>query len=217
MITSSNSMSTNTETEETKVNGSKAAPSNTAIKYAEAMMARDATSDTTAFQRESSEKHRQEMERFLTIWQESKNLENILRSPMLPVRYRANLLAEIAQALNLSEKVSNLLVLLLVERKIHLLPSIISAHKKLEMEAAGEQDVEIYSPIQLSESQKEKLLHILQERLQSRLKATFLEDPTLLAGVKVVAGNTIFDGSLLRQLSEIRANMPTLDWGRDHV
>lgn len=195
--------------------GTKIVPSNTAFKYAKALIALDPVTKVPAPRQAESRRHRQEMGQFLALWQENRDLENILRSPMLPIERRVNLLTQIAGHLNLSDKIRNLLTLLLVERKIHLLPGIISAHKVLEMRATGERDVQVFSSEPLTPGQKEELLNTLGEALSSKLNPTFFQDPSLLAGVKVVAGDTVLDGSLSRQLKEIKAHMPTLDWSRD--
>jgi F-type H+-transporting ATPase subunit delta len=61
----------------------------------------------------------------------------------------------------------------------------------------------------LSDEEKQRLTQALQQRTGKKIEARFAEDRSLVGGVVVRVGSTVYDGSVREQLTRLREQLET--------
>lgn len=103
----------------------------------------------------------------------------------------------------------NFVQLIVSAKKLLLLTEIAHGFHILHENFLHVQEIEVVSFMSLPAVQKQKLLTMLEKKLQRKLKATFSEDSNLLGGVIVRAGDLVIDGSARRQIEKLAHRLIT--------
>ncbi len=91
-------------------------------------------------------------------------------------------------------------------KRLILLPAIAEIFSELKAEKEKSVDVLINTAFELDETQKEKLVASLKNKLQRDIKVKTAVDRSLIGGVVIRAGDVVIDGSIkgrLAKLSEV--------------
>jgi F-type H+-transporting ATPase subunit delta len=89
-------------------------------------------------------------------------------------------------------------------RRLGMLPSILRTVVKMRDEAQGRLSVQVTSAIPLEGSAVEGLRQRLQQLLEAEVSLTTRVDASILGGLVVRVGDTVFDGSVDGQLEQMR-------------
>lgn len=103
----------------------------------------------------------------------------------------------------LDEQGKNLIRVLIDNHRLALLPVIREAFAALREEQEGVLDARILTAFALDDSQKQSLVAALEKRFGRRINPTVDVDPELIGGVKVEAGDQVFDASVRGQLQNM--------------
>ncbi|MGC8917006.1 MAG: ATP synthase F1 subunit delta [Thermoanaerobaculum sp.] len=129
--------------------------------------------------------------------------------PVLSQRQKADLLAELSQALALPAKVERLLVALQLHYRLRYLAAVAEEFSLLCDRFAGVLRGKVMVPAPLRPEQVTALEQALARVVGAKVALSQEERPELLAGFVVRLGSLVFDGSLQRQLELFAAkNMP---------
>ncbi|SDC03846.1 F-type H+-transporting ATPase subunit delta [Terribacillus halophilus] len=107
-----------------------------------------------------------------------------------------------------SIEIRNTLKLLLDAGRISSIPQVADVFQTLYDEKQGTAQATVYSVRALSEAEKKTVAATFAKKLDK--KAVSIDnkiDPTLLGGLKVRIGNTIYDSSIKNQLTRIERNL----------
>ena len=97
---------------------------------------------------------------------------------------------------------------LLVEKgRMDVLPRILVAMRRMVEEFEGIERVEVVVPMPLSVTQKDLLRTVLERRTGKKVVLEETVDPSVLGGLVVRVGSTVYDGSVRTQLQEIREKL----------
>jgi F-type H+-transporting ATPase subunit delta len=97
-------------------------------------------------------------------------------------------------------------LLLLVEKsREDILLQIIEAVFTLHREREGIIRSRITSAVELPEEQRVRLAGALQKVSGKKVETEYVTDPDIMAGLVVRLGDTVYDGSVRRQLQRLRA------------
>jgi len=105
----------------------------------------------------------------------------------------------------LTGEAENLVRVLAENRRLELLPDIASQFEMLKRDREGVVAAEIVSALPLSDSQVSELVSALEKRTGKRVKPEVSIDGELIAGVRVVIGDKVIDGSARAQLTALAA------------
>ncbi|MEC0129262.1 F0F1 ATP synthase subunit delta [Paenibacillus pabuli] len=95
-------------------------------------------------------------------------------------------------------------VLLLIERgRVELLEALLNDYVKIEGESLGIADARVYSTYALNDEEQETVAREFGGRVNKKIRIENIVDPTLLGGLKVAIGDTIYDGSLAGKLERL--------------
>ncbi|MCC7082885.1 MAG: F0F1 ATP synthase subunit delta [Burkholderiales bacterium] len=127
-----------------------------------------------------------------------------LKDPNLSAAKTAGLLTGILSG-QLDREAENLVRVLADNRRLELLPEIASQFERLKNEREGVLDAEIVSALPLASGQLEALVSRLEARTGKRVKPHVRVDHDLIAGVRVLIGDKVIDGSVRAQLHALEA------------
>jgi|SRR5690625_54481 len=142
------------------------------------------------------------------VFQGNEQLYTFLKHPRINNAKKQQFINEVFQGLQ-----SNVVhtIALLVERgRIEMTPSIIDHFIQMVNDAKGNAEVTVYSVRALSSAEKAELETNFAKRFNKQSIELQNEiDSTLLGGLKIRVGNTIYDGSVQGKLQRIERDIAT--------
>ena len=147
------------------------------------------------------------LRRIETLLHESAELRRVWENPAVPAEQKRNLLNVIAQREEIEKPVRNLLAVLIDHRRMQFLDAIIQQFEKELDRRLGFAEAEITTVRELADTEKRMLAGQVEKLTGKKVRATFDQDASLLGGVVVRVGSTIYDGSVKGRLEKIRAQI----------
>lgn len=144
---------------------------------------------------------------FVEAFSSSADLRNFLETPAVGYEAKQNVLHKLAERMELAPEVHNLIRLLVLNRRTDLLREIQQAFLSDLNARMGIAEAEVRSARELSVTEKEQLIRALEQRTGKKIQARFSEDGSLLGGIIVRVGSTIYDGSVREQLTRLRQKL----------
>ncbi|MFZ0958805.1 MAG: ATP synthase F1 subunit delta [Candidatus Sulfotelmatobacter sp.] len=145
-----------------------------------------------------------ELRRVAGLLAESSDLRRVWDNPAIPAEQKRGLLDAIAKRDGIEKVVRNLVAVLIDHRRVKYLDALIQQLEK-ELDARlGFAEAQITSVRELSDAEKRGLETHVAKVTGKKVRAKFGQDSSLLGGVVVRIGSTIYDGSVKGQLEKIR-------------
>ncbi|MBI4445868.1 MAG: ATP synthase F1 subunit delta [Acidobacteria bacterium] len=149
----------------------------------------------------------QELSEFLQVLRQHEALSEALVNPAIPFTSKRNIITELASRLGLLPIVCNFLLLMLEKARLPQLEEALQGYAETLDERKGVVRAEVSFFPELHESAGQRLQEVLREVTGREVKLSFRTDPSLIGGVRVQIGSTVFDGSIQTQLQEIRRRL----------
>ncbi|WP_186576608.1 F0F1 ATP synthase subunit delta [Aquibacillus kalidii] len=142
------------------------------------------------------------------VFQNNEEFTTFLKHPKINVDKKKQLIKEVFK--DFSSDVVNTLYLLVDRHIEEAVPSIVDHFVKLVNDAKGIAEAKVYSVRELSDQEKEQLTNVFSEKLNLKaLNIVNIVDSSLIGGVKLKIGNTIYDGSVKAKLERFERNIAT--------
>jgi F-type H+-transporting ATPase subunit delta len=171
--------------------------SNIAKRYARAFFA-------IAREEKRYEEFSRDLGRFSAVLKENKNLSEFLANPVFDQPEKKAVLGSVLEKIPISPLTANFLNLLVDKRRIGILADIESSYRELMDHALQKVRVTVTTAFPLTGELSARLQKSLEELTGRKVEMTVLEEPTLLGGIVVRVGDTLYDGSIRSQLDNIR-------------
>ena len=139
--------------------------------------------------------------------EESKELTDVLLTPLHPVEERKRVLATLCGDADFSDTVRNFLAFLVDQRRLVDLAGIREEYERLADELSGVLTAEVFSASALDGDREERLRRALSAATGRDVRLEIQLDPELIGGVIAKVGDVVFDGTLRAQLGQLRATM----------
>jgi len=133
-------------------------------------------------------------------------VQRLIGDPNLGHDGLLRLLLEIGEG-RLDPEARNLLRLLVKNHRLSSLSEIARLYERLRCDHEGVLDVEISSAFAIAEEQRQALATALERRLGKRVRITTREEPALIGGVKIRAGDLVIDGSLRHKIARLATGL----------
>ncbi|MFA1822706.1 F0F1 ATP synthase subunit delta [Virgibacillus oceani] len=144
------------------------------------------------------------------IFETNTNLITFLKHPRVHNAKKKQFLDEVFQSL--SADVVNTIKLLAERHRSEMIPSIIDHFIQLVNDAKGIAVATVYSVRKLDDAEKSELESSFAKRFdKNALHFENEVDPSMLGGIKIRLGNTIYDGSVSGKLQRIERNILTVN------
>jgi len=136
------------------------------------------------------------------------DVDAALSSPSLTGEQQAHLLNDLC-ADEISSQVKNFVSILAENKRLPLLPEIVSLFEILKANKEMKVDVNVASAFPLSDALQEKLAVSLKEKLQREVVLHSKTDKSLIGGAVIRAGDLVIDGSVRGKLGKLAECMNT--------
>jgi F-type H+-transporting ATPase subunit delta len=149
----------------------------------------------------------EEIARAAAAYESSDELRHAFENPLVSPAAKKAILGDIGERLALSATARSFLGILVDRRRIRALPPIAQRLREMADLRRGITRAEVSTAMPLPEEYFEKLQREL-ERITGRKVALDRKlDPALLCGVLIRIGDTVYDGSLIARLKQLKETM----------
>jgi F-type H+-transporting ATPase subunit delta len=160
-----------------------------------------------ALEQAAAEPARRQLAEFVAAYRESAELRNFLGSPGVRREAKHAVIEKLLARLGTSRIIRNFLFVVIDNRRTHLLPQILETFERVLRQRQGVAEAEVASAGEMTESQKAGLLRTLERLTGKKIEAKYSLEPALLGGAVVRIGDTIYDGSVRKQLNQLRVRL----------
>lgn len=133
----------------------------------------------------------------------SKELRNFFASPVIDREKKSEIIRVIADG-RFGDMMTRALVLLAQKGREGYIHEIILALLELRNQQKGIQPLDVSTAVELSGDLKQRLSDGMQDFTKKNVDVNYSVDPALLGGVVIRIKDTVYDGSIARQLSRLR-------------
>lgn len=138
------------------------------------------------------------------LMEEDKGIRNLMVSPMFSAEERRASLASLCGRLKSSEKLSKYLAYLADEKALFVLPEITKAILALYLDLKKRAKAVVTTPVAVSAAFEADLVAALRKRTGREIDVEYVLDPSLLGGIRIKVGSTMYDTSLKGQLGLLK-------------
>jgi F-type H+-transporting ATPase subunit delta len=145
-----------------------------------------------------------EINRAAAAYETSAELRSAFENPLVPAVAKKAIIGDVSERLGLGTTARSFLGILVDRRRIRALPPIATRLREMADLRRGITRAEVLTAMPLPEEYFEKLQREL-ERITGRKVALDRKlDPTLICGVLIRIGDTVYDGSLVARLKHLK-------------
>jgi F-type H+-transporting ATPase subunit delta len=144
---------------------------------------------------------------FAAAWRESAELREVFEDPSFPASQKVTILDRMNERLKMAPQARNFIAVLINHDRIHALDEVLREVRHEINARLGISEVAVTTARALDEEERRTLETQIAEMTKSRVSATFHEDPSLLGGVIVQVGSTVYDGSVRGRLSRLKEEL----------
>jgi F-type H+-transporting ATPase subunit delta len=155
--------------------------------------------DTVAAQRQ--------LQDFNATFQGSRELREVLMNPAIAGEQKLRVLDAIAGKIGMMPQVRNFIAVIMDQQRLAELDEILAEYHAVASEQSGIAEAVITSARTLGDEDRAGLEANVAKLAGGRVRATYLEDPSLLGGVVVRIGSTVYDGSIRAQLQQLKQKL----------
>lgn len=136
----------------------------------------------------------------------SRELARVFESPVIP-REKKKKIIETLFGGRLQPLTVRFLELLVEKERESLLPAIVAAYRTLLDEEQGIIEAQVRTAFPLDEAGAQPLVAKLERLTGKKIRLQLQQDPSLIGGVVVRVGDTVYDGSVRQQLTALRERL----------
>lgn len=166
--------------------------------YAEAVFARAVETDSLD--------QWSEMLEFLVTMMADEEIVRLTKDPKMDRRRLQAMLLAIGEG-HLHDEAANLMTLLLANKRLDVLPEIARLYEGRKQEHKGALQIQIISAYSVDPAQQKELADALRHRFGRDILLIAENDPDLIGGIKIRAGDLVIDYSLQGQLRRLTSEL----------
>jgi F-type H+-transporting ATPase subunit delta len=148
-----------------------------------------------------------QLDDFAFAWNESHELRQLFENPVFAAEQKVAVLDSLNRRIGLSPLVRNFLAVLIDHNRIGAVTEVVAEYRKEMDRRQGVFEAEIVSARQLGDEERRELEAQVGQIAGGRLNATYREDKSLLGGVVVTLGSTVYDGSVRGRLDRLKEEL----------
>ena len=137
------------------------------------------------------------------------DLERLISAPLVGPTKKAETFDAVLEKAGVTTGVRRFFVVVAQAARLNLLHEIVAAFHELVDERMGIMNATVSSPQPLSLPQSKALETSLSQRTGKTIRLRWSQDATLLGGLKVQVGSTVYDASLSGQLLQLKTRLLT--------
>ncbi|KAA9008270.1 F0F1 ATP synthase subunit delta [Histidinibacterium aquaticum] len=138
---------------------------------------------------------------------ESADLRDLIRSPIYSREAQEKAIIAVAEKMELSATLRNVLGLMAQKRRLFVVPHMIRDLRDMLSKERGEVQADVISAKALTKTQAEKLSKTLAERVGAKIKINQTVDESLIGGLVIKVGSRMIDTSIKSKLAHLQNSM----------
>jgi F-type H+-transporting ATPase subunit delta len=146
----------------------------------------------------------QALDSIADLFNTSHELHVLFENPAVPSNQKLRLLDALVSRLGSTKEVRNFVAVLIDKGRMGLLPEIAEQFKLEINERLGFADAEVTSARELGADERSALEQQISTVTGKKVRARYRRDESLLGGVRVKVGSTVYDGSVRSELERMR-------------
>jgi len=150
------------------------------------------------------EDYGRELASFSTMVLQNKDLQEFLGNPIFELKAKKSVVEELLALVKMSDRTANFVRLLVDKQRIGMLAEVENAFKELMDKTLKKVRVSVRTAYPLSAELEQALKHRVAEMTGKEVEMTVEDDTSLIGGLVVRVGDTLYDGSIKAQLGNIR-------------
>ena len=135
------------------------------------------------------------------------DLNRLISSPTYTSTDQISVMNEIFKKQDISILVKNLVSVLVRNRRVNLLISIVDAYDFIMKSHSGEIVAEVITAIELEDDQKQEIISNLKKMTGKEIQIQSKIEPEIIAGIKVKIGSQMIDASVSTKLNNLKILM----------
>lgn len=136
--------------------------------------------------------------------EKDKNFRTLMVSPVFSEADHEKAIAILSHQMKMSSEVAQYLIYLSSKKSLGALKDIVNAINSLYMEMKKKAKAVVTAPMQVSKEYEKDLIKSLTELTGRDIELEFIFDPSLLGGVRIQVGSTMYDSSIKGQLGLLK-------------
>jgi F-type H+-transporting ATPase subunit delta len=134
-------------------------------------------------------------------------LREFLMNPSVAMPQKLKVLDAISGRIGMFSKVRNFVAVILEHHRLGDLDDILAEYAEVSDAHSGATEAQITSARPLNDEDRAQLEAQIGKLTGARVRATYLEDASLIGGAVVQIGSTVYDGSLKSQLQQLKRSL----------
>jgi F-type H+-transporting ATPase subunit delta len=148
-----------------------------------------------------------EAQQMATFSRENKGLREVWDAPAISADQKRAVLDSIVQRAKVSRPVRNFVAVLIDHRRTRFIGEIVTQFAQELNQRLGFAEAEVTTARELGAGERAKLEADLTKVTSKKIRATYIEDASILGGAIARVGSTVYDGSVKGQLEKIRQQL----------
>ncbi|HEX3470130.1 MAG TPA: ATP synthase F1 subunit delta [Silvibacterium sp.] len=144
---------------------------------------------------------------FRVAWHESAGLREVLLDPSFPVEEKIAILDKLNVRLGMARQTRNFIAVLIDRDRLHAFDEILAGFRHEMNRRLGISEVQVTTARRLDNAEREAVKAQVADLTKSRIIARFHEDPSLMGGMIVRIGSTVYDGSVRGRLDRLQEQL----------
>lgn len=148
------------------------------------------------------------LEDFSATLHDSAELREILENPSVTMDMKLKVIDAVVTKIGadggMPRQVRNFIALLTQNNRLRAINEVLADFRAVTDERSGVQEAEISSTRPLSDAERKRLAEPISKLAGGQVRATYREDASLIGGVLVRIGSTVYDGSIRGQLEKLK-------------
>ncbi len=148
-----------------------------------------------------------QLDDFAAAWHESSDLREVFLDPSFPIAQKVAILDKLNERLGMSQPVRNFIAVLINHDRMAAFDEVLADFRHEMNVRLNIAEVEVTSARRLDEAERKSLQAQISGLTGSAISAHFHEDPSLVGGVIIKIGSTVYDSSVRGRLDRLREQL----------
>jgi F-type H+-transporting ATPase subunit delta len=145
-----------------------------------------------------------QLQDFASTLGESSELSEVLSSPSFNLEKRVAILDSLNPKMNLGREVRNFIAVLMRNGRLHAFNEVLAEYRREINARSGVADATVTSARRLDDAERREIEQQAATLAGRQVRATFREDSTLVGGMILRIGSTVYDGSVRGRLTRLK-------------
>jgi F-type H+-transporting ATPase subunit delta len=148
-----------------------------------------------------------ELQDFCDTLEENPEVKEAIESFVYNSKEKKDVLEAVLKGKSYMDTTTRFLMLVFEKKRMPFIGQILDGFKALVEDHEGIERVQVTVPKALSEKQREEILRTLSETTGKKIVLEEMVEPSIIGGLIIKAGSTVYDGSVKHQIHKLGENL----------